>query len=568
MQGSKIVSAVLLCLMSGLLTAEEASTLAPVSQNHSNGSVVNETVDTAELIHILIKEGVLEEKRLEELLKEAKQQKARDYNAAIETVAEKDLERENNGHQQSGKVRVPYIPAYIKDEIRDRVRSELREEVVADVMAQARKESWGVPGTNPSWTKKIKLSGDIRLRAESIQFAEKNSLQDIDGDPILYLDYTAINDAGGVLAAGEDAFFNITQNRDRMRLRARLNVKAEITPGIEAGMRIVSGNIDDPVSANETLGDYGSGIDISLDRAYVKYNNYLNTIELFGGRFANPFFSTDLVWDNDYNFEGLAATYWYLRSDTWDEDDIYIDPFLTLGVFPLKELELSSNDTWLVAAQTGFNFTPASQNILTMALAYYNFIDIHGERNSLNSIENNVTAPEFFQKGNLVFDISNDSDPDTQLFALAADYDLVNLTLEYDIARFAPHHIIVGVDYVKNIGFDVAEIAQRAKVSESVVLERVDGYSVKVVYGWPQVTKRRDWQVEFIYKNLERDAVVDAFTDSDFHLGGTDGKGFIFKYKYGLAENTRLDFKWLNSDEIDLLPFGVDIFQLDIVSKF
>lgn len=568
MHGVKIFSGVLLFALSGLLIAVEDPSSSSGSQDQKDGHLATEVLDARELLHILIKEGVLEEEKLEKLLKETKQQRSRDYNAAIETVTEENMDQQEAGHGQQGKVRVPYIPTYIRDEIRDRVRSELREEVVADVMSQARKESWGVPGTNPSWTKKIKLSGDLRLRSESIQFSEKNSLRDTNGSPILYLDYTAINDAGGTLAAGEDAYFNTTQNRDRLRLRARLNVAAQVTSGIEAGMRIVSGNIDDPVSTNETLGDYGSGIDISLDRAYIKYNNYINTIEVLGGRFANPFFSSDLVWDSDYNFEGLAATYWYLRSDTWEEDEIYIDPFLTFGAFPIKELALSSDDTWLVAAQTGFTLTPISQNVLTLALAYYNFIDIRGVRNALNSNENDITAPDYFQKGNLVFDINNDADPDTQLFALAADYDLVNLTLEYDIARFAPHHIIIALDYVKNIGFDEEEIAQRAGVPESFVQKRVDGYSAKVIYGWSTLAQRRNWQVAFTYKNLERDAVVDAFTDSDFHMGGTDGKGLIFEFKYGLAENTSLNFKWLNSDEIDLLPFGVDIFQLDIVSKF
>ena len=40
------------------------------------------------------------------------------------------------------------------------------------------------------------------------------------------------------------------------------------------------------------------------------------------------------------------------------------------------------------------------------------------------------------------------------LVGLAADYDIVNANLSYDIAAFAPYHIIFGADYAKNIGYN------------------------------------------------------------------------------------------------------------------
>ena len=70
------------------------------------------------------------------------------------------------------------------------------------------------------------------------------------------------------------------------------------------------------------------------------------------------------------------------------------------------------------------------------------------------------------------------------------------------------------------------------------------------------------------YKYLEADAVVDAFADSDFHLGGTDAKGWIVEYSRGIDENVWLTFKYLSASEITELPFNVDVLQLDVNAKF
>jgi len=89
-----------------------------------------------------------------------------------------------------------------------------------------------------------------------------------------------------------------------------------------------------------------------------------------------------------------------------------------------------------------------------------------------------------------------------------------------------------------------------------------------MVAGWPQVTKFRDWQVSASYRYLQRDAVLDAFTDSDFHLGGTDAKGWVIGGKYGLARNTWLQLRYLSSDAIDGPPLGIDTLQVDLNAKF
>jgi hypothetical protein len=118
-----------------------------------------------------------------------------------------------------------------------------------------------------------------------------------------------------------------------------------------------------------------------------------------------------------------------------------------------------------------------------------------------------------------MFDIRNDTDPDTNLFALAADYRLVDFTSELELARFDPVTVRLLFDYVRNVGFDEDQVAAR---TGTFVEARRDGYLLGLAVGSANMVKAHDWRVFGNYRHLERDAVVDAFSDSDFHLGGTD----------------------------------------------
>ncbi len=71
-----------------------------------------------------------------------------------------------------------------------------------------------------------------------------------------------------------------------------------------------------------------------------------------------------------------------------------------------------------------------------------------------------------------------------------------------------------------------------------------------------------------MYKHLERDAVLDAFTDSDFHLGGTNTKGWVVGGNYGLVKNVWLSGRWLSGNVITGPQYGVDILQVDVNTRF
>lgn len=540
----RIIPLMVTCLLSAPVFADEREELQ---------SLKNTTLN---LIEALVQEGILTKERADQLIEQAQQKAAEDSSQA-----------ERREAQSSERVvRVPYVPEFVRNEIREQVRLELREDVVRDVMGQARQERWGIADAMPAWTQKFKFKGDIRLRAQGDMFADDNQ-------PLSYFDWQSINKEGGLVNAGEDAYLNTTDDRERLRMRLRLGIDAKVSSNLKASMRLSTGNENDPVSTNQTLGTTANRYRLVLDRAYLKYD-YLNednfpSMTLWGGRIPNPWLSTDLVFDTDLGFEGVAATLRTTLADTnslYDGDDNHKLLF-TLGAFPLQEEERYA-DKWLFGGQVISDWLFEDQSTLKVGLAYYDYYNIAAQPNSFGLTINDWTAPGYMQKGNSLVRISNDAgetSANPRLVGLASDYNIVAVTGAYDLARFAPTHVIVSAEYARNIGFDRSEILQR---TGSDIEEKNEAYGINLTVGWPIMAKRRDWQVFASWKHLERDAVLDAFTDSDFHLGGTDAEGWIIGGRYGIAEDTWVGVRWLTTDAIDGPPLGIDTLQLDVNSTF
>lgn len=519
------------------------------------------------LVDALVEQGVLSREKADAIkAKAASEAKAaREPGAGDETRAAAAPVPAPEPEPDPDVIRVPYVPEFVKEEIRAQVRSELRADVVEDVLRQARTERWGVPDALPEWISRFRFHGDVRLRLQQDLFSEDNA-------PLTVPDFNAINEAGGITRAGADAFLNTTEDRSRLRVRGRFGVDVAITEQLDAGFRVTTGNQRDPVSTNQTLGNTGRRFDVSLDRLFLRYDGLdadgYRWLTLQGGRIGNPFFSTDLVYDDDLGFEGAAIT---LRRSLAGGGSLFAltdrssTLFFTAGAFPLQEVELSSEDKWLFGGQIGHEFEFENQSRTKLALAYYRYRNVAGRRNEPFSTLRDFTAPQFLQKGNTLFDIRNDADPGTNLFALASDFEILNLTGQVTLTHLAPIQVTLTGDVAKNFGFDEQEVLARTGVR---VPERSLGYSVKLEAGWPRVEQRGTWSVFLGYRYLQRDAVLDAFTDSDFHLGGTDTEGWLIGGRYALTRNAVLRARWMSSNEIDGPPLGIDILQVDLNARF
>jgi len=562
---------------------------------------------TINLIDVFVQEGILDKNKAQKLVKAAESKAADEASKqiALEVANDKaDAAKAGETDAKSGKspktVHVAYVPEFVKEEIRQQVRAELKEDVVKDVKADAKAEKWGVPGALPEWVNNIKISGDLRLRAVEDFFGADNSLENNQ-----FYDYLSINKEGGHNAAQikNEEFLNTTEDRVRLRERLRLAIDAQITDNLKAGVRLATSNIRGPVSNNQTLGNTGQAWDFVLDRAFLQYDfvdqKGNDWFSLYGGRTANPWVSTDLVYDRDLSFEGFSGTFRAHFNQNDPNVKAYRAPsptarlgintglqtpnsvFATVGVFPIQEVNFSTTDKWMFGGQLGADWLVHGDSRLKIATAYYDYENINARPNTNNSFTYDWTAPQYIQKGNSLVPINyndrfNTRCTDTQsrygqgcLYGLASEFKIFNATAIYDFAGFESTHVMFTADYARNLGYNAARIEREFHgrlLNDNK--EKTQAFQVRLDVGRPETVRLNDWNTFFAYRYVERDAVLDAFTDAVFHGGGTNAKGWVIGGNYGLAKNTWLNFRWFSTDNIDGPPLVIDTAVLDLSARF
>ena len=101
-----------------------------------------------------------------------------------------------------------------------------------------------------------------------------------------------------------------SQDQFRERFRLRFNAEARLNDQINGGFSIASGDLNNPISTNQTAGQYTTRKPIEIDRMYTTYRpNWFRNLTVTGGKFAYPWFNTELVWDKDVNPEGAGETF-------------------------------------------------------------------------------------------------------------------------------------------------------------------------------------------------------------------------------------------------------------------
>ena len=494
----------------GLLKKEDMATL----------SEHKETPSLAVLTELLKNKGILTVTEAERVAKKTKTEKAGPVTLYYE---------QNPAEMEKLSQRVA---SELKKDFRERVKTEIKEEI----LDEAKKDVQNAAA--PEWTKRIRFGGDIRLRYQGDYFGRSNDIVQLNP-----------NDLTQTL--------NLTEDRHRLRIRARLSAKADINETTEAGLRITTGNTTNPVTANQTMGTYGKKYSIVLDQAYLKIKP-LSGLAFWGGRIPNPFFHSGLVCDEELTFDAVAAGYVRPITDK-------IGAFLTAGVFPLEEFEFTSKDKWLYAAQIGADFKPARGLTGKLGLAYYYYKNVKGAE--IDPLYPNdwqqYTASPFLQKGNTLININTTATDYTEyVMALGSDFRELNITGMFDIAFWDPIHVILSGDYVKNVGFNYKP-ADGSKVSKYDY-----GYQIGLSVGHQDIKAIGDWRIFGYYRYLGADAVIDAFADPGFHLGGTNAKGWVLGGQLGLAKNLWLSGKWATTNEIAGAPMAIDSLFLDVNARF
>lgn len=565
---------------------------------------------TVNLINRLVQRGLLPAEDAAELIKQAEadaivaqnqavlaEQAAAAASQAVEAV-KAGLPAEPDPFEDDS-MRVTYIPETVKSQLRDEIRQE--------VMDKARRENWAAPRTLPEWSTRIRIFGDARVRNESIYYQEGNATNDQTGDIV---DFNQINtgrpyDVQGYQFAPS---INRDQDRQRLRLRTRVGLEADLGEGFTIGSRIVTGNNNSPVSANQSFGlanqQQGGNFSkyaIWLDRGFIKYQygpGADRNLAVLAGRFDNPYFKTsEILWDDDLGFDGGAVQ---VRYETMPG----VVPFFSGGAFPVFNTDLNfgsnqakkfkSTDKWLYGGQLGVDWKAHKKAELVLGAGYHHFDGVEGKLSSpftpvtADDIGNtDDTRPTFAQKGNtyrplrnIVPNALNDFGTKNQFqyFGLASSFEQVALSGKLDFNHFEPVQISLFGDWVKNLAFDraaIEKIAVNNRFDEDNAKNQLGAYQggdtawlMGLRLGQQVLQKRWDWNCGVSYRHVESDAVIDGFCDSLFGMGGTNVKGYMLFGNLALSARTWLGFRWMSADEVAGPRLKVDVLEFSYSGRF
>lgn len=313
-----------------------------------------------------------------------------------------------------------------------------------------------------SWADKLKISGDLRARYESIDQDRKDE-------------------------------------RERSRVRARVAITARPTDNTEVAVGLASGG-DDPVSTNQSLGGGASTKDIRLDLAYFKWQARPG-LTLIGGKMKNPWFrpgGSGLLWDGDLRPEGIALNY---KGDSF---------FVNSGLHFLESDTKKDNARLTYNLQAGYNGTMGNGKF-TAGIGYFK-IGAEGRGPWYDD--------DFF--GNT----QNCSAVDC---SYANDFEELELFTELS-TTLADRPLTVFADYVQN--------------QDASDLDTAWAFGFK--YG--KAGAPGTWELGYTYQDIEADAVLGLWSDSDFGGGDTDTRGHVLRGAWAFHEKWKVGFTYFDNE--------------------
>ncbi len=323
------------------------------------------------------------------------------------------------------------------------------------------------------------------------------------------------------------------EDRDRQRIRARAGLEAKPSSDVTVGIRLSTSQDGDPVSSNQTLGDGFSRKDVYLDLGYLDWHpEAVKGLSVIGGKMENPFALVgDLVWDGDLNPEGLALKH-KVAGDG-------LDLLLNAGAFSVEERSATTEDALLYGGQVGVKFkSDAAHGIV--AAGYYYYDNLKGFAPVVDPLDG---------FGNSIVETVDPVTEEVTAAAYATGFELVDLIAE------------VGAD------LGVPAAAYGNFVQNQDADEDDTGFMVGLKLGKTKEPGSVDFN--YNYRELEANAVLGAFSDSDFIGGGTDGKGHKVSVGVQLTKVLKGQLTWfMNEIGLDGDSKDYDRLQVDVAGKF
>lgn len=535
------------------------------------------------LVRALVKQGALDAEVGSALIRQAEAE-AEQARIANQRNASTELPPAPNGA-----IRVPYIPETVRAQIKDELRNE--------VMKEARVERWASPDqAAPDWTRRITLHGDVRIRSQSALYSATNSNEIIDFAAINALSPYGIDDPRLLLP-----ILNARNDRwNELRFRARLGFDANVIEGVQAGIRIATGENESPISNNSSFAGGFLKRDLWLDQAWLKVvpTKWAN---ITFGRFENPFSTSDLLYDDEVNLDGIAAE---LNSENLLGESLKVTA--RGGAFPIDFgspnaplFEFDKIDTpqkYLFAGEIELSGKAGGIDFRVGA-GYHMFKNMQAQLSTPCRVETDsfcstdYLQPVFLTKGNTLSPLRqivtiNPNADLPQLLGYTFKYNILDVNAAVSVPLTDDMGVHVTGSFVKNLGFNESDICRNgllgrpynnngagggtfcAAVDPAQFVGGDTGYRFEAMLGRKELYKAGEWNILAGYRYLESDAVLDALTDSDFHLGGTNSKGYFVGVNYALYDGVSVSGRWMSANEISGPPLSIDVLQVDLTAKF
>ena len=401
----------------------------------------------------------------------------------------------------------------------------------------------------------LSFSGDVRLRGESF-------------------------------IAGPDDH-SLVRTRDR--IRARFNAFADLGTQFQTGISLATGDINDPISTNQTLGGFYARKSFALDQAYVTYKpNAFKPLTLTGGKFRYAWVNTELTWDKDLNPEGLAQKLDF----NFNNASVFKGISLVGFELPFAEVARSTSyDKSVVQSITyGGQFQTRWKFGSHIQFSTYSaFYDLHGaDAVALALAKASTKNPQTPGSGSLALQaggntVQNSTYTTTATNVITVDgtsystgtstvtnaqfgskFGLFDNIGRLDIATSSPRLPITFIgDFVQNTEAcanlanilpapaNTSSLTYKLSVNAPCEASERRGYWVEGRVG--RLQKKGDWQVGYTRIFIDREAVLGNFNYSDIRQG-TNVTEHRFDSFYQFQNNVQLGFTTLAGRPIGISP--------------
>ena len=329
---------------------------------------------------------------------------------------------------------------------------------VTDAETTVEEENRQDSSAETPWYERIRLSGDFRSRYEGFYQTDR-------------------------------------ETRNRARLRLRLRVDTDINDDARFQLQVASGDPGTPVSTNQSFTSFFRPKPFNLDRAYLAYNpQAVSALTLGMGKFGFPQNRTQMVFDDDLNFEGG----W--EQVSWD---------LSSGI-----------GINLVALQTAV--TEVSRDNDAFMVAGYGELSFEGSRTdfSLSAANYRWTNPDLIavgQSADVLRSILTNSltrNGAGQVVGYASEFNVVDVIAEATLQT-------------ARLGYPVRLLADFA-YNTRAGNERDSGFWLEAEYGSPRAV--HTWGATYTYGWIQQDVAPSAYVFSD--IPGTNIRLHMIETSY------------------------------------